>query len=104
MLRKTLLATLCASTLLAVSAPVLAATTQDMQSEQGTLEVTPIATGLAHPWALAFLPDRQGMLVTERAGQPACGNGRGQIVGAAQRRAQGLGQGAGRLAGCGAVP
>jgi len=24
--------------------------------------------GLEHPWALAFLPDRQGMLVTERPG------------------------------------
>jgi glucose/arabinose dehydrogenase len=68
MLRKTLLATVCASTLLAVSAPVLAATAQDMQSEQGSLEVMPIAVGLEHPWALAFLPDRQGMLVTERPG------------------------------------
>jgi glucose/arabinose dehydrogenase len=68
MLRKTLLATFCASTLFAVSVPVLAATDRDMQSEQGTLELTPIATGLEHPWSLAFLPDRQGMLVTERPG------------------------------------
>ncbi|WP_447802970.1 PQQ-dependent sugar dehydrogenase [Pseudomonas serbica] len=68
MLRKTLLATFCASTLFAVSLPVLAATDRDMQSEQGTLELTPIATGLEHPWSLAFLPDRQGMLVTERPG------------------------------------
>jgi glucose/arabinose dehydrogenase len=68
MLRKTLLATFCASTLFAVSVPVLAATARDMQSEQGTLELTPIATGLEHPWSLAFLPDRQGMLVTERPG------------------------------------
>jgi glucose/arabinose dehydrogenase len=68
MLRKTLLATFCASTLFAVSLPVLAATARDMQSEQGTLELTPIATGLEHPWSLAFLPDRQGMLVTERPG------------------------------------
>lgn len=68
MLRKTLLATFCASTLFAVSVPVLAATDRDMQSEQGTLGLTPIATGLEHPWSLAFLPDRQGMLVTERPG------------------------------------
>ncbi|MDD2102017.1 PQQ-dependent sugar dehydrogenase [Pseudomonas putida] len=68
MLRKTLLATFCASTLFAVSLPVLATTARDMQSEQGTLELTPIATGLEHPWSLAFLPDRQGMLVTERPG------------------------------------
>ncbi|MDB5993810.1 MAG: oxidoreductase [Pseudomonas sp.] len=67
MLRKTLLATLCASALIS-SAPVFAAPTQALKSEQGTLEVTPIAQGLDHPWALAFLPDRQGMLVTERPG------------------------------------
>ncbi|WP_309676053.1 PQQ-dependent sugar dehydrogenase [Pseudomonas sp.] len=68
MLRKTLLATLCASALITVSAPVFAALTQNLKSEQGTLEVTPITRGLEHPWALAFLPDRQGMLVTERPG------------------------------------
>jgi glucose/arabinose dehydrogenase len=68
MLRKTLLATLCASALITVTAPVIAAPTQNLQSEQGTLEVTTMTTGLEHPWALAFLPDRQGMLVTERPG------------------------------------
>lgn len=67
MLRKTLLATLCASALISTE-PVFAAPTQALKSEQGTLEVTPIAKGLDHPWALAFLPDRQGMLVTERPG------------------------------------
>lgn len=66
MLRKTLLATLCAGTLM--SAPAFAAAPQELQSEQGTLEVTTITQGLQHPWALAFLPDRQGMLVTERPG------------------------------------
>lgn len=66
MLRKTLLATVCASAL--ITTPVFAASVQELKSEQGTLEVTPIATGLEHPWALAFLPDRQGMLVTERPG------------------------------------
>ena len=68
MLRKTLLATVCASALISAAAPVFAASVQTLKSEQGTLEVTPIAKGLDHPWALAFLPDRQGMLVTERPG------------------------------------
>lgn len=68
MLRKTLLATLCASALITVTAPVFAAPTQNFESEQGTLEVTTMTKGLEHPWALAFLPDRQGMLVTERPG------------------------------------
>jgi len=66
MLRKTFLATLCAGTL--ISAPAFAAAPKELQSEQGTLEVTTITQGLEHPWALAFLPDRQGMLVTERPG------------------------------------
>ncbi|AWY39266.1 PQQ-dependent sugar dehydrogenase [Pseudomonas putida] len=68
MLRKTLLATLCASALIAAALPAMAASSQEMNSEQGTLEVTPIVQGLEHPWALAFLPDRKGMLVTERPG------------------------------------
>ena len=68
MLRKTLLATLCASALITVTAPVFAAPIQNFKSEQGTLEVTTVTKGLEHPWALAFLPDRQGMLVTERPG------------------------------------
>ncbi|MFL1514352.1 PQQ-dependent sugar dehydrogenase [Pseudomonas prosekii] len=68
MLRKTLLATFCASALITAAAPVFAASTQELKSEQGTLEVTAITKGLEHPWALAFLPDRQGMLVTERPG------------------------------------
>ncbi|PQP03964.1 oxidoreductase [Pseudomonas frederiksbergensis] len=67
MLRKTLLATLCAGVLI-TSAPVFAAPAQELKSEEGTLEVTPIVKGLEHPWALAFLPGRQGMLVTERPG------------------------------------
>ncbi|KAB0507746.1 PQQ-dependent sugar dehydrogenase [Pseudomonas moorei] len=68
MLRKTLLAIVCASALMTTTLSAMAAAAQEMPSEQGTLEVTPIVTGLEHPWALAFLPDRQGMLVTERPG------------------------------------
>ncbi|KAA0961691.1 PQQ-dependent sugar dehydrogenase [Pseudomonas sp. ANT_H12B] len=68
MLRKTLLVTFCASALITAAAPVFAAPTQEMKSEQGSLEVTTITKGLEHPWALAFLPDRKGILVTERPG------------------------------------
>ena len=35
---------------------------------EATLQVTPIARGLEHPWSLAFLPDGR-MLVTERPGR-----------------------------------
>ncbi|VVO54805.1 PQQ-dependent sugar dehydrogenase [Pseudomonas fluorescens] len=68
MLRETFLATLCASTLITAATPVFAAPVQELESEQGTLEVTTITKGLEHPWSLAFLPDRKGMLVTERPG------------------------------------
>ncbi|WP_338807687.1 PQQ-dependent sugar dehydrogenase [Pseudomonas chlororaphis] len=68
MLRKTLLATVCASLVLSSALPAAAATRQQLQSEQGPLSVTPVVEGLDHPWALAFLPDRQGILVTERPG------------------------------------
>ncbi|VVM79244.1 PQQ-dependent sugar dehydrogenase [Pseudomonas fluorescens] len=68
MLRTTVLVTLCASALITITAPAFAASAEELKSEQGTLEVTPVVQGLDHPWALAFLPDRQGILVTERPG------------------------------------
>lgn len=33
------------------------------------MTVTPVVQGLDHPWAVAFLPNNKGMLITERPGQ-----------------------------------
>jgi len=47
-------------------------------SSAGELEVRTVARGLAHPWALAFLPDGK-MLVTERPGRMRIVTAEGQI-------------------------
>ena len=65
MLRKTLLATLCATSLLTAA---MMAHARDFTSEQGVVTVDKVVGGLSHPWALAFLPEKQGILVTERLG------------------------------------
>lgn len=58
---------LAATAALALSVTALSAQ-NTMKSEQAAFTVETIAVGLAHPWALAFLPDG-AMLVTERSGQ-----------------------------------
>lgn len=45
------------------------AESQQLPSEQGQLQVDTLVMGLENPWALAFLPNDQGMLVTERPGR-----------------------------------
>ncbi len=57
---------LTAFLLLAISAPATAQ--QILKSENGDLRVETVASGLDHPWGLAFLPDGR-MLVTERPGR-----------------------------------
>lgn len=47
-------------------------------SSAGQLDVQTIASGLAHPWALAFLPDGR-MLVTERPGRMRIVTPEGQV-------------------------
>ncbi|QXI25780.1 PQQ-dependent sugar dehydrogenase [Pseudomonas vanderleydeniana] len=68
MLRKNLIATLCASALLGLPLQAVLAAPQTFDSELGPVTATQIVSGLDHPWALAFLPDKKGMLVTERPG------------------------------------
>lgn len=57
----------------ALAAAILVAMTamaqvQSVETEAGTIAVTPIASGLVHPWGMAFLPDGR-LLVTERPGK-----------------------------------
>ena len=51
------------------TASMAQAESPQLPSEQGRLQVETLATGLENPWALAFLPDAQGMLVSERPGR-----------------------------------
>jgi glucose/arabinose dehydrogenase len=49
--------------------PPAIAQVRQYPSEHGTLQVSLLVAGLEHPWSMAFLPDRQGLLVTERPGR-----------------------------------
>jgi len=69
-----ILATLAAATLLAMGPPALAE-----RSELGELQLTEVVGGLEHPWALAFLPDGQGSLITERPGRLRWLDGQGRL-------------------------
>jgi glucose/arabinose dehydrogenase len=64
-IRKTFIASLCASAMFSLSFQACAAT---YPSEEGTVTVDEVVGGLHHPWAVAFLPGGKGMLVTERTG------------------------------------
>lgn len=68
MFRPTWLATLCATSLLSLVPLASAATAVSAGTAASTVRATAIVEGLNHPWALAFLPESQGILVTERVG------------------------------------
>jgi len=51
-----------------LAATSVAAEVREFPSQHGTVRVTTLASGLEHPWGLAFLPDGR-MLVTERPGR-----------------------------------
>src|SRR5262245_28779354 len=60
------LGVVCAVTALTLAGTVAVA--QTYKSSAGGIAVETVASGLANPWALAFLPDGR-MLVTERSGR-----------------------------------
>ncbi|MCW2099582.1 UNVERIFIED_ORG: glucose/arabinose dehydrogenase [Pseudomonas psychrophila] len=68
MLKKTALATFVVTSMFALTANAQTGQAQTFKSELGPVTATPVVQGLDHPWALAFLPDKKGMLVTERPG------------------------------------
>lgn len=49
------------------------------RSELGELQLTEVVGDLEHPWALAFLPDGQGSLITERPGRLRRLDGQGRL-------------------------
>ena len=57
-----------AGAVLILTVTAAAAAPQTYRSSAGNLAVETFASGLVHPWALAFLPDGR-MLVTERTGR-----------------------------------
>ena len=87
---KRTLAMLAACTVLTL-APIAMAE----RSELGELQLTEVASGLEHPWSLAFLPDSRGLLVTERPGRLRWVDGQGRLqaplAGTPQVYAQGQG-------------
>lgn len=68
MLKKTALATFVVTSMFALTVNAQTGQAQTFKSELGPVTATPVVQGLDHPWALAFLPDKKGMLVTERPG------------------------------------
>ena len=79
MLKKTALATFVVTSMFALTANAQTGQAQTFKSELGPVTATPMVQGLDHPWALAFLPDKKGMLVTERPGHLRWVNPEGKL-------------------------
>ena len=62
-----------------VFSPISCSAQENVTSEQAKFTVKPIAEGLDHPWALAFLPGGQGSLITERVGRLRWLNPQGRL-------------------------
>jgi aldose sugar dehydrogenase len=58
----------CLLLVLAIGCGAAGAASQEFDSKSGRIRLVTVASGLEHPWALAFLPDGR-MLVTERPGR-----------------------------------
>lgn len=79
MLKQTALATFVVTSMFALTANAQTGQAQTFKSELGPVTATPVVQGLDHPWALAFLPDKKGMLVTERPGHLRWVNPEGKL-------------------------
>jgi glucose/arabinose dehydrogenase len=78
-----------------VTGTLLASPAMAERSELGELQLSEVVGGLEHPWSLAFLPDGQGSLITERPGRlrwlDAQGRLQAPLAGVPQVYAQGQG-------------
>lgn len=54
---------------LVLATSAVQAESRQWPSERGRVQVDTLVSGLENPWAVAFLPNAQGMLVTERPGR-----------------------------------
>jgi glucose/arabinose dehydrogenase len=67
--RTALTASVCIAILACLPLTASAKNPERLPSESGELTIQTLAQGLEYPWAVAFLPEAKGMLITERSGR-----------------------------------